>query len=355
MTAETGSASGDRRAGARRRFLALPAKRRLMTYALLLTFLFALPALWCCCKPHRRSDAPLTAGPSAEDSPLRARLERHVRFLAEEIGDRSSSRLERQRRAAEYIAAEWRRMGYEVARLGYPLDGGEEAANLEVVVRGREPALGAIVVGAHYDTVPGSPGADDNASGVALLLEVARALAGAAPDRDLRFVAFACEEPPHFQTESMGSKRYADALAGGGAKVDAMISLESLGYFRDEKGSQQYPAIVGLFFPSRGNFVGVVGNLGASSLVTRIGKLLIEHSSLPVECASLPAWIAGVDWSDHWSFALHDVPAVMLTDTAPFRNPHYHMGSDLPDTLHYGALTALAESLPKVIAALAAK
>lgn len=205
-------------------------------------------------------------------------------------------------------------------------------------VRNIELGSGEIVVGAHYDTVPGSPGADDNASGVSVLLELARLL----PDRKIRFVAFANEEAPYFLGEEMGSYVYARERGKG---VRAMFSLEMLGYYDDAPGSQSYPAPLGLFYPDRADFIAFVGDLGAFGLVRRSIGAFRRHAKFPSEGLAAPSMIPGVSWSDHWSFRKHGVPAIMVTDTAFYRYPHYHLPSDTPEKLDYERMARVTMGL----------
>ena len=283
--------------------------------------------LWLAGMPGRSGDLTVNEGVVKE------RIRADIEMLARTIGPRSPFKPGPLAHAAEHIRSTWSRLGYQVHehpyKISYPF-GGQEVRNLEVIIEGTDASLPCVVVGAHYDTESGSntPGADDNASGVALLLELSRALADAQLARTLRLVAFVCEEPPFFQTDEMGSLSYARKLDDEGVSVELMVSLESLGYYSQEEGSQKYPAGLGLAYPSRGNFVGVVGNLSSRRVMERVARLLMDSSSLPVETGAIPAFVPGVGWSDHWSFWQVGVPAVMLTDTAPFRNPHYHERTD---------------------------
>ena len=228
--------------------------------------------------------------------------------------------------------------------------GGATATNLFVDLPGRSSEL--VVVGAHYDTARGSPGANDNASGVAALCALARRFADRSMPRALRFVAFANEEPPRFRTELMGSRVHAARAKERGERVVAMLALETLGCYSDAAGSQRYPiGLLSLAYPTRGDFVAFVGDLGSRSLVRDCVRAFREHARIPSEGAALPAWIPGVDWSDHASFWPHGVPALMVTDTAVFRDPHYHRASDTPEKLDYGRLALVVEALERVIAA----
>jgi hypothetical protein len=210
-------------------------------------------------------------------------------------------------------------------------------------VRNIETGAGPIVVGAHYDTVPGSPGADDNASGVAVLIELA------GMNLPVRFVAFANEEVPYFTGPEMGSWVWAKRARERGEPIRAMYSLEMLGYYRDAPGSQGYPAPLGLFYPDRAEFIAFVGDLGARNLVRRSIALFREKSMFPSEGVAAPSFIPGVTWSDHWSFRRHGFPAMMITDTAFNRYPHYHLPSDTPDKLDYERMARVTLGLAQML------
>ena len=214
-------------------------------------------------------------------------------------------------------------------------------------VRNIESGAGTIVVGAHYDSVPESPGADDNASGVAVLLELARMQLPA------RFVAFANEEMPYFLTDEMGSQAYAARARREGERISAMLSLEMLGFYRDAPGSQRYPPPLGLFYPDRGDFIAFVGDLGARSLVRRSVELFRAYAQFPSEGVAAPGFIPGVSWSDHWSFRQHGYPALMVTDTAFYRYAHYHLPSDTPEKLDYLRMARVTLGLAALIKELA--
>ncbi|MBE2215026.1 MAG: M20/M25/M40 family metallo-hydrolase [Opitutaceae bacterium] len=286
---------------------------------------------------------------------LAASLRADVTVLAQDIGPRHVHRDDSLARAERWIAEQFAAAGYVVARETYDARG-DEVANLVAAVPGVAGGARAqeiIVIGAHYDTVLTTPGADDNASGVAALLALARGFASAKPARTVRFVAFAQEEPIYFQTQWMGSRVYARGCKERGETIVAMLSLETLGYYSNEKGSQQYPPVVGWFYPSRGNFVAFVGNRGSKRLVRSAIQSFRTRSDFPAEAAALPAQLPGIGWSDHWSFWQEDFQAIMVTDTAPFRNPHYHRGSDTVETLDYTRLARVVDGLRGVLADLA--
>ena len=214
-------------------------------------------------------------------------------------------------------------------------------------VRNIEAGAGDIVVGAHYDTVPGSPGADDNGSGVAVLIELA------AMKLPVRLVAFANEEPPYSFGPDMGSWAWAKRARDRGEPIRAMFSLEMLGYYRDTAGSQRYPAPLGLFYPDRADFIAFVGDLGARGLVRRSIGAFRKSAKFPSEGVAAPSFIPGVTWSDHWSFRRHGYPAIMITDTAFYRYPHYHLPSDTPDKLDYERMARVTLGLAAMLNELA--
>jgi hypothetical protein len=293
-----------------------------------------------------------TPRPTGDERALARTLEADVRTLSEEIGERNLRHPDALDAAAAWVELSLEAAGYEVTRQSFETDG-RTVANLHADLVGGHERDELVVVGAHYDSAPGTPGADDNASGVAALLALARAFAGEPRDRTVRFVGFVNEEPPHFQTDDMGSLVHARALADDGAEVVAMLSLETMAFYRDEPDTQSYPFPLSLFFPDTGNFLGFVGDLGSRDLLHRAIATFREDTALPSEGAALPAGIPGVDWSDHWSFWQAGYPAIMVTDTAPFRNPHYHEPSDLPDLLDYERLARAVKGLERVVGELA--
>lgn len=278
----------------------------------------------------------------------RSELEKDVRFLAK-LGERNADKKWELADAADWIFSELEAAGYTPRREGYEVDG-VAAQNFEASVRGEGDAQEIVVVGAHYDTAKGSPGADDNASGVAAVMALARRFRTATPARAIRFVFFTNEEPPYFQTENMGSVVYARGVSERKERVVAMLSVESIGYYSDAANSQKFPAGLGKDFPSIGNFIAVVGDGSSADLVTRVTQTLGSWSSIPAQGAALDAKLPGVGWSDHWAFWQIQVPAVMITDTAVFRNPNYHKPSDLPDTLDFPRMARVVAGLESVIA-----
>ncbi|MDB5214146.1 MAG: Peptidase [Myxococcaceae bacterium] len=303
--------------------------------------------------PGRSHHGPLEPM-SARETDLEARLRSDVTALVGARGDRSQRSAGTLERAGAMIEASFRDDGLTVTRLPYSSDG-VTVSNLEAVLGGGARAREVVVIGAHYDTAAGGPGADDNASGVAALLAIARSLTASkyAPARTLRFVAFVNEEPPYFWNAEMGSLVYAKACKARGDDVVAMLSLETLGYYRDEPGSQKYPPVVSWFYPDRGDFIAFVGNLGSRGIVRDAVATFRGAARFPSEGAALPSFVTGVGWSDQWSFWQVGYPGVMVTDTAPFRNPHYHQTGDTPDTLDYERLARVTDGLVGVVKKLA--
>ncbi|MBI5752820.1 MAG: M28 family peptidase [Hydrogenophilales bacterium] len=283
---------------------------------------------------------------------LSANLLRHVQMLAGEIGERNVYRPAALDAAARYIEAEFAGIGYSVKRQTYVAQG-VESANLEIVLPGQRWPDESIVVGAHYDTVEGSPGADDNASAVAALIEIARLLHGHAPGRTLKLVAFVNEEPPFFFFGEMGSRVYARAARSRQENIRLMISLEMLGYYRDEAGSQAYPPLFRYFHPDCGNFIAFVSNFRSRRVMRRAARAFRDHSDFPLESTAAFGWIPGVAWSDHLSFWREGYRAFMCTDTAFFRNPYYHSAQDTPEKLDYPRLAVLTDALAKMCGTLA--
>lgn len=273
-----------------------------------------------------------------------ARLRQHVLALAGAIGERNVYHPAALDAAARYVELQLSGMGHQVNRQSY-VARGVECSNLEVILPGTRWPQESLVVGAHYDTVDGSPGADDNASAVAALIEIARLLRGAALGRTLKLVAFVNEEPPFFFWGEMGSQVYARAARGRKENIRLMISLEMLGYYRDEPGSQAYPPLFRHFHPDRGNFIAFVSNRRSGKAMRRAAQAFRAHSDFPLETTATFGWIPGVAWSDHLSFWRAGYPAFMCTDTAFFRNPYYHSSQDTPEKLDYARLAQLTEGL----------
>ena len=294
------------------------------------------------------------ADAAATERPLAARLEGHVTRLAAGIGERNVMRYAALCAAAGYIRGEWEALGYAVATQPYEA-GGRRCENLEIAIPGYDPAAGIILAGGHYDTVLGSPGADDNASAVAALIELARLLRGATPRRTIKLVAFVNEEPPFFYFGDMGSRVYARAARARGDDIRLMLSLEMLGCYSDAPGSQRYPPLLRHFYPDRGDFIAFVSNLRSRRQLREAVAAFRASSSFPCESLAAPAIVPGVAWSDHSSFWRAGYPALMVTDTAFYRYRHYHTAQDTPEKLDYARMAAVVAGLAGMLGRCAAQ
>ncbi|MHC4401400.1 MAG: M28 family peptidase [Planctomycetota bacterium] len=233
-------------------------------------------------------------------------------------------------------------LDYPVTRQTYPVDG-DDAVNLIAELEGSDQAKEIVLLGAHYDTVETTPGADDNASAVAVLIEVARLLRQSSPRRVVRFAAFTCEEPPHFHTATMGSQVYARQCRAEGERILGMLCLEMVGYYSNDPGSQGYPTEMPRWlrwvFPRRGNFLAAVSNLRSWKLGLSFRRGFKRAARFPLYSIALPEVASFIRLSDNSSFWDQGYPAMMITDTSFLRNPHYHASTDLPETLDYGCMS----------------
>jgi len=293
-----------------------------------------------------------SVAPTAPDLARAARMRAVVHSLAEDIGQRDAFNYEGLARAEADLRARFEALGYVVREQRFQVSG-TSVANLEVERIGRAQPAAIVVVGAHYDTAPGTRGANDNASGVAALLELAAEFARRTPDRTIRFVAFVNEEPPFFDTHEMGSAMCAAAAAARGDDIVGMMALETLGCYLPQRGSQQYPPPFGFFYPDRGDFIAFVGNVASRPFVRwSVGKFR-ETGRVPSQGAAAPGRMPGIFWSDHAPFWDYDWPALMVTDTAPFRYQHYHRWSDTPEQIDYHTMAVVVDGLIQVVEALA--
>jgi hypothetical protein len=302
--------------------------------------------------PAASSHGAALADPTAEERELAGRLKASVTHLSVEVGERNMDKSWNFASATDDLARDLEKMGYEARRQGYSI-GTDVVQNIEAKVAGGRHGDESIVVGAHYDTEHGTPGADDNASGVSAVIELARLFRDKKPDRTVRFVLFANEEAPFAQTEQMGSLVYAKDLVAQGTRVVAMLSLESIGYFSTEPGSQHYPPQLASRYPTTGDFIAIVGNEASRGFCENLTRTVKGSATLPVVGDVLPDSVPEASRSDHWAFWKLGLPAVMVTDTAPFRNPHYHKATDLPDRLDFDRMARVVAALAKAVQALA--
>jgi hypothetical protein len=291
---------------------------------------------------------------SSEEGEVCNNIKQHISVLAEKIGERNIWKYDNLKASASYIEKAITEMGYEVKKQEYMVMG-ERVENLEWELTSERHPEEIILVGAHYDSVSGSPGSNDNASGVAALLEIARLLKAETLSRTIRFVTFVNEEPPFFQTGKMGSRIYASRSRQRGEKIIAMFSLETIGYYSHEKGSQNYPFPLSFFYPDTGNFIAFVGNVSSRSLVQEALEIFRSKTAFPSEGIAAPGWFPGIGWSDNWSFWKEGYPAIMITDTALFRYPYYHTHQDVPDNIEYEQMSRVVVGMSETVHALSQK
>lgn len=280
-----------------------------------------------------------------------ARLETHVRKLSVELAPRNESNTQNLDLVAAYIKSEFVQTNAVVSRQSYQVNGNTYR---NVIAEFGPDSEERIVVGAHYDTAGPLPGADDNASGVAGLIELAHLLGRRQPPIRVELVAFTLEEPPYFRTNKMGSSIHAESLRTENKRVRAMLCLEMIGYFSDAPKSQQFPAaVLSAFYPSTGNYIGVVGRLSDWSLVRRTKARMRNASPLPVYSINAPSFVTGVDFSDHVNYWAAGYSAVMITDTAFYRNRNYHTAQDTAEKLDYKRMAMVVEGVYAAVTELA--
>ncbi len=328
----------------------VPPRVRLGALAAVFLLLFGLPAallLWMTAVPGRSYSGPLPPLSPAQTG-LAGRLRDHVESIAGQ--PHNVAHPEALEAAARYLEAQLLAFGYPVHRQSFAV-GGARARNIEVVVEPADRRAATLVVGGHYDSVGDAPGANDNGTGAAAIVELARGLADLRHRSAvrIRLVLFVNEEPPFFKTDRMGSLVYARALKRTGEPVLGMLSLETIGFYSDRPDSQHYPFPLGLLYPSTGNFIAFVGTTGSRSWVRHATGAFRAAARFPSEGGTAPGFIQGIDWSDHWSFGQVGIPAAMVTDTAPFRYPYYHTAVDTPDKVDYGRTARVVEGLTAMI------
>ncbi len=279
-------------------------------------------------------------------------LKQHVYMLAGEIGERNIKRPEGLINAAHYISRQWQAMGYQIHTQGYHAHD-IPCANLEITQRGISNPERVIVVAAHYDTIGGCPGANDNGSGLAVMIEMARAMRTLRLESTVRFVALVNEEPPFFGTEHMGSWIYAHQASRRGDDIQLAVILDTLGYYNHQPSSQLYPPLFGMAYPDRGDFVAFISNLRASRKASHFASAFGRSQKLPYQKVVAPQIIPGMNWNAQTPFSLHNYSSVMVTDTGPYRYPFYHSAKDTPEKLSYDQMALIAQGLVKAVATVA--
>lgn len=293
--------------------------------------------------------APLTA----QEHDLARALRRDVEILATDIGPRGTFAPDRYRLAADFVESAVTKAGFTPTR-HWVESMGVRCCNIEAVLRGTRTPDRVLVVGAHYDSVEGCPAANDNASGVAGVLAIARAMAGRPRACTVRFLLFANEEPPHFNIDSMGSQEYARACRKAGDDIRGMFCLETIGCYRREPGSQTWPhKALGLVLPTVGDFIAFVGPAQSKDFIRSSAAAFDRQQAFPLLAAAAPGQIDQINWSDHRGFNEVGYPAFMVTDTAPLRYEHYHLPTDTPDKIDFDATARVVRGLTGMVEELA--
>jgi hypothetical protein len=322
---------------------------RLAILLFVLGLLIGLPAtalMWMTAVPGRSWNGPLPPLAPAEAA-LAGRLEAHVRAIAGE--PHNLAHPEALERSAAYLEQQLAASGYDVRRQVFDA-GTARVRNIEVALASPSGAPG-LVVGAHYDSFGDAPGANDNATGAAAIVELARGLRDlqGRSSLSIRLVLFVNEEPPWFRTNKMGSLVYARALKRQGVSLRGMIALDTLGFYSDREGGQHYPTPLDALYPAKGDFIAFVARVSSRDFLRRTVADYRSVARFPSEGGTAPGFVSGIDWSDHWAFAETGYPALMISDTAPFRYPYYHSPEDRSDKVDYRRLARVVAGLERMI------
>ena len=324
--------------------------------ALVVVSLF-LFCYWYMVKCGENADGePLESRRSAERVELKKELEADVAYL-QSLGPRNSVNRETYARLLEcegWIRQRWQSQGYSVKHQTFRFEG-RDYSNLEIELPGRVSPSEIIIVSAQYDTLPDSPGANNNGSGVAILLSLSNLLRNDTPDRTLRLVNFVNEEDPFFDTERMGSYIYAKTCRDNHEDIRVMLSLDALGIYSDEPGSQTLPFPFSFIYPNRGNFLAFIGDLRSRKHMRHVTRGFRKGTSLPIEAGVVPTWVKGATWSDHSSFWKFGYPGIMVTDTGAFRSPSHHTKDDTLEKMNFEAMARIVLGMVGVIAELTEK
>ncbi|MGE3979898.1 MAG: M20/M25/M40 family metallo-hydrolase [Candidatus Omnitrophota bacterium] len=282
-----------------------------------------------------------------DEEAVSIRLRNFVNILAEEIGVRNHANYDNLEDASSFIYQSFAELGYPVQVMSYKIDG-KVYKNLIAVKQGVTYPGEIIIIGAHYDSCY-NPGADDNASGVAGLLELARQFKNSRLNHTVKFIAFVNEEPPFFHTVNMGSYVYTRQAKAKEERIKGSVILEMIGYYSQDLFSQRYLPFLGPFYPNQANFISIVGNLRSRHIANFLYRGFRQKSDFPIEKVISPEFVPGIYYSDHWSFWKMGYPAVMVTDTAFLRNRHYHRQSDKAETLNFDNMTKVVYGLKEAI------
>jgi Zn-dependent M28 family amino/carboxypeptidase len=286
--------------------------------------------------------APLEKKMKMELIEIKKSMESDIEYL-QNLGPRNSENdtsYKQLRQCEEWIKQRWESQGYVVKKHTFSI-GEKEYSNLEIEIKGRTLPSEIIIISAQYDTLPDSPGANNNGSGMAILFQLSRLLKKHTPSRTLRFLNFVNEEDPFFGTEMMGSFQYAKSCRERGEDIRVMLSLDALGVYKEEPGSQKLPYPFSLFYPDRGNFLAFIGNLQSRKYMVEVSKGFKKGSSFPIEVGVAPEWAKGAAWSDHSSFWKFGYPGIMVTDTGGFRSSYHTTKEDTMEKLNFEAMSRI--------------
>ena len=279
---------------------------------------------------------------SIELGEIRRDMESDIDYL-QRLGPRNSENettYQQLRHCEEWISQRWESQGYLVKKHTFSFKG-RDYSNLEIEILGRVTPSEIIILSAQYDTLPDSPGANNNGSGMAILFQLSRLLKMHQPDRTLRLLNFVNEEDPFFGTGMMGSFQYAKKCHQLREDIKVMLSMDALGIYKEEPGSQSLPFPFSVFYPHRGNFLAFIGNLNSRKYVTEATRGFKKGSSFPIEAGVVPEWAKGAGWSDHRSFWKFGYRGIMVTDTGGFRSPYHTSREDTMEKLNFEAMSRI--------------
>ena len=285
---------------------------------------------------------PLEKQMKAELSEMKKSMESDIEYL-QKLGSRNSENdtsYQKLRQCEEWIRQKWESQGFNVKEQIFPFKE-KEYTNLEIEFKGRIAPSEIIIFSAQYDTLPDSPGANNNGSGMAILFQLSQLLRKHTPDRTLRLLNFVNEEDPFFGTEMMGSYQYAKISYQRQEDIKVMLSLDALGIYKEEPGSQGLPFPFNMFYPDRGNFLAFIGNLSSRKYTKEVTKGFKKGSSFPIEVGVVPEWVKYADWSDHRSFWKFGYPGIMVTDTGGFRSSSHTTKEDTMEKLDFEAMSRI--------------
>ncbi len=292
----------------------------------------------------RWNGVPLERQKNLDLGNIRKELESDIYYMSVRLGPRNTFSYEQLQKCAEWIKKRWESQGYAVKSHKFSIQG-KDYENLEIEIKGQKSPTEIVIVSAQYDTLPDSPGANNNASGVAVLLQLSNLLKNSSPDRTIRLINFVNEEDPFFGTKWMGSLRYAEDSYRKHENIKIMISLDSIGIYKDEPGSQKLPFPFSEFYPDRGNFLAFIGNIPSRNYLKKVTTGFKKGSSLLIGAGVAPEWVKGVTWSDHSSFWKFDYPGVQITDTGAYRSASHTTKEDTMEKINFDALSRVVAGM----------